>query len=243
MRMELEILDDDPRLVGVVNVRVPGIYGRKGNALPRRMAKLVRPASEALKRAYEDIVSRGGHLYISDMFRSAADQQRAHHDWKAKRKTAYSPPACASVHEAGRAIDIDAFDTGVGHRCVRTILNSHGWTNIVSTLTGSECWHYEFRGRKWAQYRRTHGYEDMAHAMKEEIGNTVGQARAERAKEEVRWLQTSLRIILGIRLKVDGIYGEKTRSAVRRFQKRYRLQVDGVAGPITRRKIQDILDR
>ena len=63
---------------------------------------------------FGDVVNEGGHLYLSDMFRSAVQQQKAHEDWKSGRKSAFSPPSCSSVHEAARAIDIDAFDTAIG---------------------------------------------------------------------------------------------------------------------------------
>lgn len=237
MEGKCEVVGEEPRLKGVVRVRVPGIYGKKGKPLPVRMAKLVRPAAQALQRVFEDVLKEGGHLYISDMFRAAVDQQKAHEDWKTGRKTAYSPPSCSSVHEAGRAIDIDAFDTGIGHARVRAILKKHGWTNIVETLTGAECWHYEFREERWEEFKSLHGYRDMAHAMKEEIGNLAGASQAEKAMEDVKWLQTSLNTLLGISLKVDGIYEEKTRQAVKRFQREHNLQVDGIAGPITRRVI------
>ncbi len=236
-----EIFEDDERLNGVVKVRVPAIYGRKGDPLPLRMAKLVRPAAEALRQVFEDVVREGGTLYISDMFRSAAQQQRAHEDWKSGRKTAFSPPSCNSVHEAGRAIDIDAFDTGIGHARMRAILNRHGWVHIVDSLTGPECWHYEFREPRWEAYKGEHGYAAMARAMKEEIGNTVGLDRAERAKGDVQWLQAALNRLLGLDLEVDGLYGEGTREAVRRFQERHGLQVDGVAGPITKAKIRELV--
>ena len=157
------------------------------------------------------------------------------------RKTAFSPPSCNSVHEAARAIDIDAFDTGIGHQRVRQILNKHGWENIVNTLTGAECWHYEFRQNKWESYKKQHSYSDMAHAMKEEIGNLAGLRQAEAEKDGVRWLQETLNKILKTRLKADGITGEKTRKAVKAFQRKYGLQVDGVAGSITKAKIREIL--
>jgi hypothetical protein len=241
MKMELRIVEPHPRFRDVVVVAVPGIYGRRGQPLPRRMAKLVREAAEALAGAIRQVAAEGGHLYISDMFRTAADQQRAHEDWRAGRKTAYSPPACNSVHEAGRAIDIDAFDTGIGHARVREILNAHGWVNIVETLTGSECWHYEFRGERWERFRREHGYAAMARAMKEEIGNTDARPAAESRKDDVRWLQERLNDLMGAGLEVDGIYGPLTRAAVRSFQEREGLQVDGVAGPITRGRIQSLV--
>ena len=81
----------------------------------------------------------------------------------------------------------------------------------------------------------------MAHAMKEEIGNLAGLRQAEAEKDGVRWLQETLNKILKTRLKADGITGEKTRKAVKAFQRKYGLQVDGVAGSITKAKIREIL--
>ncbi len=242
MEMKCEVLENDERLKGVVKVRVPGIYSWKGKPLPKRMAKLVRPAAIALQKAYKDIVKEGGHLYISDMFRSAVQQQKAHEDWQSGRKTAYSPPSCGSVHEAARAIDIDAFDTVIGLKRVRELLNKHSWVNIVETLTGPECWHYELRQDKWEQYKKENGYAAMANAMKKEIGNLVGLPKSEARKKEIKWLQASLNKILETNLETNGIYGEATRQVIRKFQSKYGLQADGIAGPITKTKIKELLD-
>lgn len=240
MNQTVELIEADDRLNGVWKVKVPGIYGRKGDPLPARLSKLVRPAADSLRKVFELVTAEGGHLYISDMFRSAADQQRAHEDWKSGRKSAYSPPSCSSVHEAGRAIDIDAFDTGIGHKRVREILKSCGWVEITDSLTGAECWHYEFREARWEEYKAAHGYPAMARAMKEEIGNLVSLPAAKKQEKDVRWLQTALSKALNLALKVDGVYGEGTRSAVTQFQESNGLQVDGVAGPITRAKLAEL---
>ncbi len=240
MDQTCEILGDEEGLVGVVRVSVPGIYP-KGGVLPERMAKLVRSAAESLQTVYAEVVKKGGHLYISDMFRSAEEQQKAHEDYLAGRKDSYSPASCSSVHEAARAIDIDAFDTVIGHARTRRILNEHGWVNIVDTLTGKECWHYEFREERWQTYKDQHGYPAMAHAMKEEIGNLVGLEQANANKEEVKWLQDGLNKIMQAGLVVDGHYGPQTKRAVKRFQEQQGLQVDGVAGPITKAKLQELL--
>ncbi len=93
MEMKVEIVEEDPKLHGVVIVRVPGIYGTKGNPLPKGMSRLTRGAAEALQRVFEDVLNEGGHLYLSDMFRSAVQQQKAHEDWKSGRKSAFSPPS------------------------------------------------------------------------------------------------------------------------------------------------------
>jgi hypothetical protein len=173
MEMTCKILEPVEGLDGVVQVRVPGIYP-KGDSLPERMAKLVRKAAASLGDVYEEVVKEGGHLYLSDCFRSAEDQHRAHVDYISGRKSSYSPDTCSSVHEAARAIDIDAFDTKIGHARVRAILRAHGWSSITDSLKGTECWHYEFRGQRWQTYRDAHGAAAMAHAMKEEIGNVLG---------------------------------------------------------------------
>lgn len=241
MKMELQILGREPKFKGVVRVSVPGTYP-KGKPLPASMSKLVEEAAISLKKVYEEVVKAGGHLYISDMFRSAIMQQKAHEDWKMGRKSSYSPPACSSVHEAGRAIDIDAYDTGIGHKKVREILNANGWTNIVETLTGSECWHYEFRSKKWEEYRKKYDYKAMARAMKEEIGNLAGIKQAKKDEEEIKWLQESLNKILGTKLVVDGNFGLTTKDTVMQFQKKYGLQQDGIPGPITKAKIRELLE-
>ena len=49
----------------------------------------------------------------------------------------------------------------------------------------------------------------------------------------IRWVQSSLNKILGLRLAVDGIMGPATRSAVRSFQQRKGLAVDGILGSQT----------
>jgi hypothetical protein len=236
MEMECKIISDDPNLRGVVNVSVPGIYGTKGNPLPKRMAKLVREAAVALNLVFQDVAQAGGHLYLSDMFRSAEEQQQAHNDYLSGRKSAFSPPSCGSVHEAGRAIDIDAFDTGIGHKRVREILNKHGWVNIVDTLTGSECWHYEFRGQKWQDFHDQNDYAAMARAMK----TVLNLEDAVKREEEVKVLQTTLNKLYGLNLDVDGMLGPNTRDVVRRFQGEHGLQVDGVPGPITKQKLKEV---
>jgi hypothetical protein len=172
------------------------------------------------------VVEKGGHLNISDMFRSAEEQQKAHEDYVAGRKDSYSPASCGSVHEAARAIDIDAFNTGIGHAATRKILNKLGWVNIVDSLTASECWHYEFREEHWQTYKDEHGYAAMAHAMKEEIGNLVGVEQAEASKEQVKWLQEALNTLMQVGLVTDGDYGPQTKRAVKRFQSAW-SPVDG----------------
>jgi cell wall-associated NlpC family hydrolase len=56
-------------------------------------------------------------------------------------------------------------------------------------------------------------------------------------KASVAALQVALRANGLSRVSVDGVLGPRTRSAVRRFQRREGLEVDGVVGPNTRRAL------
>jgi hypothetical protein len=49
----------------------------------------------------------------------------------------------------------------------------------------------------------------------------------------VEKLQELLNTKLGIELKVDGVFGSRTKKAVRNYQKKFGLKVDGVVGPQT----------
>ena len=55
--------------------------------------------------------------------------------------------------------------------------------------------------------------------------------------EHMRWVQSSLNRIMGLRLPVDGIGRPKTRSAIRSFQRKMALPVDGIVGPETERAL------
>jgi hypothetical protein len=56
-------------------------------------------------------------------------------------------------------------------------------------------------------------------------------------KEEVRRVKQALNRAMGLRLKVDGVMGPQTRSAIRSFQRSKRLPVDGNVGPDTKRAL------
>lgn len=235
-----KIVGQDSKLVDVALVEVPGIYP-KGKLLPKRMAKLINPAAKALDAAMADIVAAGGHLYISDMFRSTEDQQRAYMDWKTGRKSAYSPPAGGSMHEAARAIDIDVSDTGIGLAKTKRILKAHGWIGIAAT--GSECWHHDWRGEDGQAAYKKGGYKAMARYCIAKIKNMDKKKTAISTDEEVfvTWIQNTLNKITRAGLVVDGDYGPKTRAAVVDFQVRTSLTPDGIVGPITKAKLEKVL--
>lgn len=61
---------------------------------------------------------------------------------------------------------------------------------------------------------------------------------SEEGSEYVRWVQSSLNRILGLRLPLNGIMRPETRSAIRSFQQQKGLPVDGVVGPDTEQALR-----
>lgn len=60
---------------------------------------------------------------------------------------------------------------------------------------------------------------------------------------DVKHLQKFLNWCIKAGLKVDGVFGSKTKSAVKRWQKQYKLKkVDGIFGSASRKKAQSIID-
>lgn len=240
MEQRCIIVGEDTKLVNVVYVEVPGIYP-KGKVLPKRMARLIRPAAEALDRTMIEITAAGGHLFISDMFRSTEDQARAYQDWKTGKKRAYSPPPGGSMHEAGRAIDIDVSDTGIGLAKTKKILLDHGWIGIAKT--GSECWHHDFRMTDGEYAYKKGGYKAMAKYCINKIKNMDKIKAGINQDEEifVTWVQQSLNRLINAKLTVDGDYGALTKAVVVKFQLDNRLSPDGLVGPLTKAKMEKLL--
>jgi len=146
----------------LVTIAVKGIYGRPGSLLPASMARLTPDAAASLAQVEAEIERLGGCFRLSDAYRSSAMQARAHDDYIKGRKHAYSPPAGSSMHEAGRAIDLDLAalihppsvpkgSQTLNELKVRAIFEAHGWTFIAPagnphSVDVKESWHIEFRG-------------------------------------------------------------------------------------------------
>lgn len=239
MEQRCVIVGRDPNYSHLVLVRVPGIYP-KGSALPARLARLYEPAVKPLDDAMIEIAAAGGHVFYSDMFRSTADQAKAHQDYLTGRKSAYSPPPGGSMHEAGRALDLDIGDTGIGLAAVKKILAKHGWTGIADR--GSESWHHDFQGPDGAAAYNDPNHEGMSKyrhmarhcisALEPDLPPVASRPSVVAADNAVMEIQR----LLG--LKVDGIYGPFTRQAVRAFQMNHGLEPDGICGPITLAKMR-----
>src|SRR5262249_953747 len=123
--------------------------------LPPRMAKCTPDTAKALEGVVADLRALGHELRLSDLFRSYDMQKAAHEDYVAGRKKAYSPPPGGSMHEAGRAMDVDLGSIGVSRADLWEIARARGFFPIIDApdASRSEAWHFDCRGSHDAVYQ------------------------------------------------------------------------------------------
>jgi len=207
-------------LTPLVAVKVSSIYNRA--PLPGRMAKAAPDMAAALDKVVQDLHSLGHDLRLSDMFRSYEMQWQAHQDYATKKKKAYSPPPGGSMHEGGRAIDIDLSSIGVSLKKFSEIAQAHGFTPIIDKPdpSRSEAWHFDCRGSHQAVYDYVRKgkagaamppYTQMAASAIASIGVQLDAVH----DQDVAFLQSAL-IRLGLDPgRIDGVLGALTRSALK----------------------------
>jgi len=201
-------------------VEVASIYGNK--PLPKRMAKCTPDTAEALAGLVADLRSLGFELRLSDLFRSYEMQKAAHLDYVERRKKAYSPPPGGSMHEAGRAMDIDLASMGVPLKRFWEIAKGRGFTPIIDTpdSSRSEAWHFDCRGSHGTVYKYVRSgkageamapYTQMAQSGISAIGVKLDAVPSQNGA----FIQGAL-IRLGLDPgRIDGIVGSRTLAALK----------------------------
>ena len=91
----------------LVPINIASIYN---GLLPHRLAQCTPDTKAAIEAVARDLSGMGFGIRLSDLFRSHDQQAQAHADFVEGRKKAFSPPPGGSLHEAGRAMDIDPAD-------------------------------------------------------------------------------------------------------------------------------------
>ena len=129
---------------------------------PEHKAFLAKSAASSIYDANLKIIDAGGRLYISEMWRSSDDQRKSYIDFVTGRKASFSLPPGLSMHESGRAIDIDTRPDKlrIPHEKIREILISCGWSPLVP-LGSLGDYHYEYRSTMQQKKYAVEGYIAM----------------------------------------------------------------------------------
>lgn len=209
----------------LVDIHVPSIYFASGARvdLPRRMAVCTPDTRAAILALSADVAECGGALYLSDLFRSYDMQFQSNLDWSSGRKRAFSPPPGGSMHEAGRAMDIDLKALKMTLSDFWPIAKTHGFSPVIKEPRAREleAWHFDRRGSHqliYAYYAAKRGanmkpYAAMAASAILSAGIRV-DAFGTRQMQLVALMQSGL-IRLGHNIgNLDGILGERTRAAI-----------------------------
>ena len=81
--------------------------------LPKRLAQCTPDMEAAIRAVSAELEQHGGRLFLSDLFRSFDMRLQSHMDFVNGKKKAFSPPPGGSLHEAGRALDLDLDSLGM----------------------------------------------------------------------------------------------------------------------------------
>jgi hypothetical protein len=217
-------IQEPPMKVPLLDIAIPSIYfkGSTRQMLPSRMAKCTPDMYSAIYRLAQQVASQGGALYLSDLFRSHDMQLQAHLDWKSGKKSAFSPAPGGSMHEAGRAFDLDLGALKISLKAFWHLAQQAGVSPIISKPDAklSEAWHFDCPGshaRVYSYYKDGKGnnfakpYTAMAASAINAVGITLDMF-GDRQREIS--LQFGL-IRLGYELgNVDGVIGKDTREAM-----------------------------
>jgi len=208
----------------LVRIVVPSIYESHGVAvpLPIRMAQCTADTKHALGEVAAALKAKGGALVLSDLFRSYDMQLGSYMDYVSGKKSAFSPPPGGSLHEAGRALDLDLGALKMSLAEFWKLAVKHGLTPIIDTpnAAAKEAWHFECRGSHaivYDYYKAGKGdnfakpYQAMAASSIVAVGVKVDKFGT---GQRDAYAQSGL-IRLGFELgNLDGQTGPKTRDAM-----------------------------
>lgn len=206
------------------DIQITSVYkNSQGSALqlPQRMAKCTPDTYTNIFAIDKDLRKKGGQLILSDLFRSYEMQLQSHNDYAAKRKTAFSPPPGGSMHEAGRAMDLDLKSIKMSLKDFWVIAAKNGFTPIIPTPNSGadEAWHFDCRGSHqivYDYYKNENGtnfkpYKAMALSAILSIDVHVDYLGANQKQAQLQSGLIRLGNILG---NIDGNIGKNTQKAI-----------------------------
>lgn len=208
----------------LVEVSILSIYAGRDGAralLPKRLAQCTPDTRRALVGAGAAVREAGGQLILSELFRTHESQLRAHLDWVERRKSVFSPPPGGSLHEAGRAFDLDLQDLHIPLAAFWEIAGAHGLTPIIRARDARvlDARHFDCRGshelvhRHYAEggARNMKPYEAMAASAILALGFRVDRFGDDQLVAAIQCALIRLGVDAG---EIDGSLGPKTRDAL-----------------------------
>ncbi len=185
--------------------------------MPERMSRCTPDMKNAMYGIRADVEVVGGKFALSDLFRSYDMQLQAHLDFSNGKKKAFSPPPGGSMHEAGRAFDVDLKGLRMPLADFWKIAGKWGVVPIIATPDpkASEAWHFECRGSHQIVYdyykagKGTNFKPASAMAASSIVAAGLQHDRF-KGKEDAAYIQSGL-IRLGKEIgNIDGDIGPKT---------------------------------
>ncbi len=197
----------------------------KNVPMPERMAFCTPDTKQALFFIDRDLRNVGGKVVLSDLYRSRDMQYQAYLDYTSGKKKAFSPAPGGSMHEAGRAFDLDLSRIKVSLDEFWKIAAFYGVVPIIAAPNPktSESWHFECRG----SYQKVYDYYAVgkgtnfkpaaAMAAAAILGIGVPHDSFPGEKRNAAFVQAAL-IRLGYQPgNMDGALGPKTSTALKAF--------------------------
>lgn len=207
----------------LIRVTVMSIYKNAGQrvTLPKTMARCAPDMKSAVQKITADVEASGGHLYLSDLFRSYDMQLQSHLDFRNGKKSAYSPPPGGSMHEAGRALDLDLDNLKMSLKDFWTVAGRHGLSPIIATPNShlKEAWHFDCRGSHDTVYKyyaagkgkNMKSYQAMAASGILSMGIKVDRFQSNQQAAAIQGALIRLGHEIG---DIDGSIGPKSRNAL-----------------------------
>lgn len=201
-----------------------GIYDIKGvsfKSIRKDMLFLEPEAAQAF-------TALAPYVVVSDMFRSPESSL------KRRQTDPNAQPPGFSAHNMGLAIDVDVKasmkNLGVKTKAAFDAeLEQHGWfCHRLDRKEGKEWWHFNYLGI---------GAKPGGSFTSDDIEAKIQQLYGAGLSPDDRACQRHLAALKFYSSTIDGIIGERTRSAVRAFQRQWGLSSDGILGTKTRRTL------
>lgn len=208
----------------LASIVIPSIYATSNGKLvnlPARMAKCPPDTKAAILALADEVRAAGGQFRLSDLFRSYDMQLQAHLDYVTKKKKAFSPAPGGSMHEGGRAFDVDLAALHIPLSRFWELAAKYGVMPVIpeSDPKISEAWHFDHPGshqlvREYyaaGKGRNLKPYTSMAVSAILSIGERVTFVKGKETQAHIQSCLIRLGHTIG---NIDGDIGPKTRGVL-----------------------------